>query len=115
MIAESGGIGSAVQGCSAAADGTKRPLSRSLTPLSHILRETGIRRIDLASVAGLDVKTVHRFCQGHYASLKIGTILRVAVALGVRPCDLVPVLRARLGTRGLASRAKRARSARSRA
>lgn len=70
-------------------------------PLAQLLREKGVRRVDVAAVSGVDLKTVHRICRGEHAGLKVGTLIRVAVALGVRPCDLVPVLHAPSDFQGL--------------
>ena len=61
-------------------------------PLVQILRAYGIRRVELAAAAGVDTKVIHRICRGDFAGLKLGTLSRVAVALGVAPADLVPAL-----------------------
>ena len=67
-------------------------MRRNEAPLGAILSAYGLRRVDLASAAGVDLKVVHRIARGDFAGLKLGTLARVAVALGVPPTDLVPAL-----------------------
>jgi DNA-binding Xre family transcriptional regulator len=61
-------------------------------PLLQILQARGIRRVDLSAIAGVDLKVIHRLCRGDFDGMKIGTLTRVAGALGVAPSDLVPAL-----------------------
>jgi transcriptional regulator with XRE-family HTH domain len=76
-------------------------MARNAAPLVRILQTYGIRRIELAAAAGVNEKTVARLCRGEYASLKVGTLARVAVALGVAPAELVPGLAARPKSGGM--------------
>jgi DNA-binding Xre family transcriptional regulator len=61
-------------------------------PIVRILHARGLRRIDLALLAGLDPKTVARVCRGEISRMKLGTLYRIAMALDVRPTDIVPAL-----------------------
>jgi DNA-binding Xre family transcriptional regulator len=70
---------------------------------ARILSTYGIRRVELAARAGVDMKTIQRLCSGRATGMRIGTLCRIAVALGVRPIDLVPELAAQ-PRRGLARR-----------
>ena len=67
-------------------------MARNPAPLTHILQAYGITRIQLAAAAGADLKTIARLCRGDCLSMKIGTVCRVASALGVSASDLVPQL-----------------------
>jgi len=67
-------------------------MAQSHAPLVRILQAHGIRRVDLAAIAGVDLKVVHRLCRGDFDGMKIGTLTRVARSLGVAPADLVPAL-----------------------
>jgi len=87
-------------------------MARSAGPLVRILQTYGIRRTELAAVAGVDMKTVARLCRGEYRGLKLMTLLRVAIALGVAPVDLVPGLGARPQGGGLVARARAGRNRR---
>ncbi len=64
-------------------------------PGAAILHAYGLRRIELAAAAQVDLKVIHRIARGDFAGLKLGTLSRVAVALGVSPTDLVPALAAK--------------------
>ncbi len=61
-------------------------------PLLQLLRVSGIRRVDVASAAGVDLKVIHRLCRGDFLGMKLETLARVAVALGAAPAELVPEL-----------------------
>jgi DNA-binding Xre family transcriptional regulator len=63
-----------------------------LAPLERILHAHGLRRLDLAAIAGVDLKVVHRLCRGEFDGMKIRTLTRVADSLGLSPADLAPVL-----------------------
>ncbi len=67
-------------------------MGRSRAPLTLILQAHGIRRVDLAALAEVDLKVIHRLCRGDFDGMKIGTLTRVARTLGVAPADLVPAL-----------------------
>ena len=79
-------------------------MARNAAPLVRILQTYGIRRVELAAAAGINEKTVARLCRGDYASMKVGTLARVAVALGVAPAELVPGLAVRPAGGGLIGR-----------
>ena len=54
-----------------------------------------MRRIELASRAGCTVETIAVLCRcepAEMSKVKIGTLSRVALALGVAPAELVPWL-----------------------
>ena len=76
-------------------------MARSAAPLVRILQTYGIRRVDLAAAAAVDLKTISRMCRGEFGGIKVGTLARVAVALGVAPAELVPGLATRPKSRGL--------------
>ncbi|MCH7868341.1 MAG: helix-turn-helix transcriptional regulator [Myxococcales bacterium] len=67
-------------------------MAQSRAPLALILRAHGIRRVDLAAIAGVDLKVIHRLCRGDFNGMKIGTLSRVAYTLGLSSADLVPAL-----------------------
>ena len=72
--------------------------------LAHQLQTYGIRRVELAAAEGVNEKTVARLCRGEYGGMSLGTLARVAVALGVAPAELVPVLAVRPTSGGLIGR-----------
>ena len=72
-----------------------------VTPLTQILHAYGLRRVQLASAAGVNLKTIDKLCSGDVAGMKIATLCRVASALGLSGSDLVPQLaRSSRGNRG---------------
>ena len=79
-------------------------MARNVTPLVRILQTYGIRRVDLAAAAGVDSKTIARLCRGEFGGVKMGTLARIAVALGVAPAELVPWLAVRPTGGGLVGR-----------
>ena len=81
-----------------------------MSPLKAIRDARGLRRIDVASAAGVAPSVVAKLETGDYASLRLGGVMKVAVALGVAPAELVPGLAARPQTRGASSRVSVARS-----
>ena len=62
------------------------------SPLPRLLAARGIRRVELAAAAGVGCRTINRICQGNVKGMRIGTLCRVASALGVAPADLAPEL-----------------------
>ena len=62
------------------------------SPLPRLLAARGIRRVELAAAAGVGCKTINRICHGNVEGMRIGTLCRVASALGVAPADLAPKL-----------------------
>lgn len=62
------------------------------SPLPRLLAARGIRRVELAAAAGVGCQTIGRICQGNVEAMRIGTLCRVASALGVAPADLAPKL-----------------------
>ena len=79
--------------------------------LHAILRGLGLRRVDLAVAARCSDKTIARIDAGDVARLNLGTLCRVAVALGVRPSDLLPELHTRPRVPGLVQVVARQRAA----
>ena len=71
-------------------------MARNPAPLTHILQAYGVTRMQLAAVAGVDLKTVGKLCRGEILSMKVETIHRVAGALGVAPTDIAPCLARRV-------------------
>ncbi len=63
-----------------------------IAPLTQILHAYGLRRVQLAAAAGVDLKTIDKLCGGDVAGMKVATLCRVASALGVAASDLVPQL-----------------------
>ena len=61
-------------------------------PLLQLLRVSGIRRVEVAAAAGVDLKVIHRLCRGDFLGMKLETLARVAVALSAAPAELVPEL-----------------------
>ena len=74
------------------------------------LRAHGVRRIDLASRSGAGLDTLRHIDRGEIAGLKLGTLLRVAVALGVAPVALAPELAATPRAGGLIAAASAIRA-----
>jgi len=60
--------------------------------LARILAAGSIRREEVAARAGCTLATLARIAAGDVAGLKLGTLLRVAAAIGCAPAELVPVL-----------------------
>jgi len=67
-------------------------MTTSKSPLPRLLAARGIRRIELAAASGVGCKTIARICQGDIEAMRMGTLCRVARALGVAPADLAPQL-----------------------
>ena len=65
------------------------------SPLQRLLAVAGLRRVELAARAGCSLDTLDRIGRGRVANMKLGTLLRVAAALGVAPAELVPSLATR--------------------
>ncbi len=67
-------------------------MPRVQPPLLQLLRVSGIRRVEVASAAGVDLKVIHRLCRGDFLGMKLEILARVAVALGAAPAEPVPEL-----------------------
>ncbi len=67
-------------------------MSRFQPPLLQLVRVSGIRRVEVASAAGVDLKVIHRLCRGDYWGVKLETLARVALALGCAAAEIVPEL-----------------------
>ena len=68
---------------------------QAASPLLRLLKQYSIRRIDLAARAGCTVGTIAILCRldpNEMSTMRIGTVARVAAALGVAPAELVPWL-----------------------
>jgi transcriptional regulator with XRE-family HTH domain len=62
------------------------------SPLERIRQSRGLSQVQVAALAGVSVQTVHRIEGTGLAGLQLGTLIRVADALGVAPVELVPGL-----------------------
>ena len=60
-------------------------MTDSAPPLVHLLHAYGLRRVQLASAASVNMKTIGKLCRGEYLGMKVETLCRVAVVLGVAP------------------------------
>ncbi len=67
-------------------------MPRAQPPLLQLLRVSGIRRVEVASAAGVDLKVIHRLCRGDFLGMKLETLARVSLALGCAPAELIPEL-----------------------
>ena len=65
-----------------------------LSPLDRFLRAGRITRIELSAASGVNLRALKALFQDGEAvyRLPVGTVVRVAVALGVAPAELVPAL-----------------------
>jgi len=63
---------------------------RAVSPLRAIRDARGLRRVDVASACGVSLEVVRKLEGGRFASLYVGTLARVALGLGVSPCELIP-------------------------
>lgn len=64
------------------------------SPLAYLLRIGGIRRVDLASRAGMDPATVAPVVRGDARALEkpLSTYIRIAAAMGCSVVELMPEL-----------------------
>jgi transcriptional regulator with XRE-family HTH domain len=65
------------------------------SPLQRMLNVSGIRRIDLAARAGVTPETITKLCNLDpkvVATLRVESLQRVALAMGVAPAELIPWL-----------------------
>ncbi len=63
---------------------------RAVSPLRAIRDARGLRRVDVASAAGVSLAVIRKLERGAYSTLYVGTLARVALGLGVSPCELIP-------------------------
>ena len=63
-------------------------------PLRRIRSAHGLRVVEIAAFAGVSVDTVRRIDRLDVATLQLGSLVKVAHAIGVAPTALVPGLRA---------------------
>jgi transcriptional regulator with XRE-family HTH domain len=62
------------------------------SPLRRIRSAYGFRVVEIAAAAGLSVDTVRRIDRLDVATLRLGSLVKVAQAVGVAAADLVPGL-----------------------
>ncbi len=63
---------------------------RRVAPLKAIRDVRGLRRIDVASAAGVAPSVVAKLENGKYLSVRVAGVVKVASALGIAPCELIP-------------------------
>lgn len=65
-----------------------------ILPLRALRDSAGLREVDVAALAGCTIETVRRLqVDGdHLWTMQLGTVARVALALGVAPVELLPEL-----------------------
>lgn len=70
--------------------------AKPASPLYRLLDARGLRVVQVAATAGVAVETVHRVGRlDKLEGLKLGSLVKIANALGVAPSDLVPGLASR--------------------
>ena len=69
--------------------------SSSARPVARLLAVAGARRVDLAARSGCSLDTLDRIDRGDLVGMKLGTLARVAAALGVAPAEIAPGLAVR--------------------
>ena len=62
------------------------------SPLKRIRSAYGLRVVDIASAAGVSIDTVRRIDRLDVVTLRLGSLVKVAQALGVAATELVPGL-----------------------
>ena len=65
-----------------------------MNPLRAIRQSRGLSLVQVAAAAGTSVKTIQKIEQGRFATLYVRTLVRVALAVGVAPAELIPGLAA---------------------
>ena len=73
-------------------------------PYLAIRAARGLRRVDVASASGVSLETLRKLERGEYGTLRLSTLVKVAVALGVAPAELVPGLAVRPQGKSLTAR-----------
>jgi transcriptional regulator with XRE-family HTH domain len=61
-------------------------------PLQRIMAAHGLRACEVEAACGVDAKTIANLRHGRWQRLKVATLARVAVGLGVPVVVLVPAL-----------------------
>ena len=74
-------------------------MSPRMSALRAIRQERGLSQVKVAAAAGTSVRTVQKIEHGQLARLELGSLVKVALALGVAPVDLVPGLGGRSRSR----------------
>jgi transcriptional regulator with XRE-family HTH domain len=64
----------------------------TVSPLKRLRETHGWRVVDVAAAAGVCLETVRRIERLEVATLHLGSLVRVAHAVGVAPTELVPGL-----------------------
>ncbi len=82
------------------------------SPLRRLRSAQGLRVVEIAAFAGVSVDTVRRIDRLEVVTLHLGSLVKVAHAVGVAPTDLVPGLARRPGSRGLMARREGTKSPR---
>jgi transcriptional regulator with XRE-family HTH domain len=62
------------------------------SPLRRIRLAYGLRVVDIAAASGVSIDTVRRIDRLDVVTLRLGSLVKVAQAVGVAPTDLVPGL-----------------------
>lgn len=63
---------------------------RAVSPLRAIRDARGLRRVDVASASGVSLEIIHKLETGRYGALYVRSLAKVALGLGVSPCELIP-------------------------
>ncbi len=71
------------------------------SPLRRLRSAQGLRVVEIAAFAGVSVDTVRRIDRLDVVTLQLGSLVKVAHAVGVAPTELVPGLAARPRRPGL--------------
>ena len=71
------------------------------SPLRRIRAAYGLRVVEIAAAAGVSVDTVRRIDRLDVGTLQLGSLVKVAHAIGLRPTELVPGLTRRPSASGL--------------
>lgn len=56
--------------------------------VKEIAKEKGFSQGRLSRVADVDIKTISKIFQEHNPDIRVSTLVKLADALGVSPCDL---------------------------
>ncbi len=77
------------------------------SPLRRIRSAQGLRVVEIAAFAGVSVDTVRRIDRLDVATLQLGSLVKVAHAIGIAPTELVPGLARRPTSGGLIAQQER--------
>ncbi len=77
------------------------------SPLRRLRSAQGLRVVEIAAFAGVSVDTVRRIDRLEVVTLHLGSLVKVAHAVGVAPTELVPGLARRPASGGLIAQRER--------